>query len=147
MVSDINELLTIVADAEKHLSSIARMKVTISLSFEPDEFYERGFAFLKPENKECNLLLDIVSMNFGVPTVLVRSKKRAHAEARWAFSVIARKHVGWTLTQIGDFLKRDHTTIVHGISSAEALMETPNEYFAIKMKKIETDFLNTKTKE
>src|SRR5579871_1268245 len=138
MTGDINQLLTIIADAEKHLSTIAKCKVKVSVTFEPDEIFARGLiGYSRPEQNDREILIKLICMHFHIPSILVHSKLTVHAQARWAFSIIARKHMGLTLAQIGDFLMRDHTTIIHGITRGQELMGLSRDPFAKIMKKIE----------
>ena len=47
--------------------------------------------------------------------------------ARWAFSIVMRER-GASLPQIGRRLRRDHSTVIHGIRRGSELMRTDSEF-------------------
>jgi chromosomal replication initiation ATPase DnaA len=63
--------------------------------------------------------LAAVSEAFGVPveTILSLSRKRGHAEARWAVMTILRD-ADYSQAQIGRTVGRDRTTVKHALETA-----------------------------
>ena len=61
-------------------------------------------------------VLRTVADVFGVAEGRILSPRRdaPAAAARQAVCYVLRELLGWTLPQIGQFLKRDHTTVLHG---------------------------------
>lgn len=68
---------------------------------------------------------------FGVPTARVKGYARAEGarEARFALYAALRRR-GWSYPQIGDFLDRDHATVIHGVRKAEAMVAACPDYAA-----------------
>lgn len=52
-----------------------------------------------------------VKMETGVESLIMRTNKREHVEARRLFSFIAVEIEGISLTRTGDFIRLDHSTI------------------------------------
>jgi chromosomal replication initiation ATPase DnaA len=140
-MSDLERMFQVLEDASKHLSEIAKCKVQVSMSIKPEEVFIPEYN-PKEEKSIQDLLVEIICLHFQLHSILWHSKKRLQSEARWAFCIIARKHTGMGLREIGEYLRRDHTTVIHGITRGQDLMAMPNEPFARKMKEIEKDFLN-----
>ncbi len=63
-------------------------------------------------------------LNIDDPKLLRgKCRKRAYSDARTMFCDISRKY-GFTVTAIGDFMSRDHTTVVHHSQKARDLFYT-----------------------
>lgn len=63
-----------------------------------------------------DLLIRQVSGETGISTERLKSPRRHRDVARARFLFMYRAHMaGFTTTQIGTFLSRDHSTVVHGI--------------------------------
>jgi hypothetical protein len=61
---------------------------------------------------------------FDKPTCLQsRSRNRPLVELRNIFCLLARQ-MGYSLTVIGKFLGKDHTTVIHAITACKNLLET-----------------------
>jgi hypothetical protein len=52
-----------------------------------------------------------------------KSRNRPLVELRNIFCLLARQ-MGYSLTVIGKFLKKDHTTVIHAITACKNLLET-----------------------
>jgi len=77
-------------------------------------------------NISIELILDLVSDHFGVPTEELLGKRRTRdvAMARQVVMYLARDLTEMSLPQIGEALGgRDHTTIMHGCNKIAALFE------------------------
>ena len=66
---------------------------------------------------------DRVCEVFGVSADEIASKSRLqiHVRARHALCVVARRLTPVSLVAIGDFINRDHTTIIHAVKKGEEL--------------------------
>ena len=58
-----------------------------------------------------------VSLNIGVDKLTSKSRKRELVDSRMIFCAVARKHGGYTLTQIGKLLNTHHATVLHAVRS------------------------------
>jgi len=69
---------------------------------------------------ELSQLLGAVALHCGVDTSLIlgRSRHYAATEPRQVFMLVAWRS-GYSKTQIGEALGRNHSTIIHGIRTAE----------------------------
>lgn len=67
------------------------------------------------------VILDEVSVEFGIPTAEILSPWREERllPARHAAMALARRHTALSLTQIGRAMRRDHSTVLAGISAHE----------------------------
>ena len=75
-----------------------------------------------PSKRPLGVLLEVMSERLGIPEDEIRgpSRKRLHAYARFAVSLIAHDDMRMSLSQIGRLLgDRDHTTVLHGIRAAK----------------------------
>lgn len=71
----------------------------------------------------------IEALGFDNPNILkCKNRKREYVDGRAIFSHISRKY-NFSLTGIGRYLKKDHTTIIHHIRKAEDLLETDSLFF------------------
>lgn len=66
-----------------------------------------------------------VANETGVPwaKIMSRSNIRPHARARQLVMFVARRH-GMSLIEIGRFLQRDHTSVLHGIRAEQKRRQT-----------------------
>ena len=58
-----------------------------------------------------------VSLNIDVDKLTSKSRKRELVDSRMIFCAVARKHGGYTLTQIGKLLNTHHATVLHAVRS------------------------------
>ncbi len=61
-------------------------------------------------------ILDAVSKAFGMTVEILRSKKRTQyvAFVRQVAMYLIRENTDLSTIEIGDFLNRDHSTVIHG---------------------------------
>lgn len=71
-------------------------------------------------------LIDIVSSTVGVD-MFKNTRERRHVTARAIFYKIYKDLEGWTLSDIGRILDKNHATVLHGIRSIEWYMEREPE--------------------
>ena len=76
-----------------------------------------------------NKLLNIVLVICGVSKEQFYSEKRGRTLvlARHLFCYISRAKLGHKLVPIAQFIKRDHTTVIHGINTIENLLSVNDE--------------------
>ena len=76
-----------------------------------------------------NKLLNIVLVICGVTREQFYSEKRGRSLvlARHLFCYISRTKLGHKLVPIAQFIKRDHTTVIHGINTIENLLSVNDE--------------------
>lgn len=76
-----------------------------------------------------NTIVESATLEFGVKRKQLFSKLRHRdvATARYCISFILRKEYGCKLQEIGDILKRNYTTINHGINQIESLLSYDKE--------------------
>ena len=82
----------------------------------------------KAENKDrdSNILERIVRSVFQAD-IMDKSRKRNFVDARKAFSILLRDK-GYTYTRIGEFLNKDHATILHHFNSKEGCLLTDKNF-------------------
>lgn len=59
----------------------------------------------------------------------LKSRKLEYVEARCVFCYIAREDMRFTLSGIGKFLNKDHTSIIHMNKRASDLLETEDRFY------------------
>lgn len=62
-------------------------------------------------------LLALVALRHGIPSkeIVGDSRKRAHVAARTEAMCLIYQHTQWSLPQVGRFIRRDHTTVLHAL--------------------------------
>lgn len=79
-----------------------------------------------------NNLLDAVESGTGVLKVdiISKSRKREVSDARKIFYHVACHKIGraLTLTELGVFLNRDHSTVLHNRTQAETLLQIDKKF-------------------
>lgn len=75
-------------------------------------------------------VVQIVSDNFGVQydDILSPHRERAKTEARHTAQTLAYKYCGLSLSNIGKFFGRDHSTIIHARNNVKNYMEVYPSY-------------------
>lgn len=53
---------------------------------------------------------------------------REIVEARYVFFSLSRRSTGLSFKKIGDFLNRDHASVIHGINRCNTLIEVDKEF-------------------
>ncbi len=68
---------------------------------------------------------------FDVPVAMILSQRRdaPTATARQTVYFVLRERMGWTLPEIGRFMNRDHTTVLHGCRTAHQRLLTDLDFF------------------
>lgn len=76
-------------------------------------------------------VLDVVSEYTGVDksSILGRSRYREVMRARHLFVYLAVEHTGRSVSELGRFCNKDHTTIIHSVKLVSDLIETNNDYY------------------
>jgi|TARA_B100000780_G_C21026859_1_gene411662 hypothetical protein len=87
--------------------------------------------------REVNLIVKLTNERFGTD-LQTKGRKRNSVNARMTCSYILRRR-GFTLTQIGSFLGRDHATILHYLKNIEWYIKTDLQFNRM-FTEIEEDF-------
>ena len=88
---------------------------------------EDGFEMLdENKDRDSNILERIVRSVFQAD-IMAKSRKRNFVDARKAFSILLRDK-GYTYTRIGEFLNKDHATILHHFNSKEGCLLTDKNF-------------------
>ena len=74
-------------------------------------------------------IAEYIARQSGVPLMDIRSNRKDYRAARMRQVVmyLARIHTDYSLPKIGRYVKRDHTSVMHGIKRIKELMETNSE--------------------
>ena len=82
------------------------------------------------ETKSINKLFRIVTNVFGISKQEMTSKtrKRAYVEAKTMFAVIARQKLLLSTVEIGELIKRDHSSVIHYSSVHKDLYKVDKTY-------------------
>lgn len=67
--------------------------------------------------------------SYGVDLLRIKSRKNEYVEARCVFCYIAKTKLGFTYTGIGNYLNKDHTSIIHMNKRANDLLETDDKFY------------------
>tara|TARA_R110000744_G_scaffold235558_1_gene353240 strand:- start:614 stop:1042 length:429 start_codon:yes stop_codon:yes gene_type:complete len=89
----------------------------------------------------------VVESEYHLMNLSAKTRERKFCDARKMYSYIARKCTKYSLKKIGEFIERDHTTVLHSIKRCEDLMET-DKNFLMKVRGLvfkTTGILNIKT--
>ena len=75
-------------------------------------------------------ILSIVARNccVNVSEIVSRIRKREVIDARFMFIAVLKTEFGHTLEHIGEFLGRDHTTIIHALETFRDRYKQYEEY-------------------
>ena len=87
-------------------------------------------------NKDFELAKKIVEEELSLDIMKV-TRKRSVVESRMIFSKILRNY-RHSFTDIGKYLNKDHTTIIHYISKLDGLLETEDAMMTTYMSCMET---------
>ena len=84
----------------------------------------------KQETYSVKSLVRAICENFGVEQDLLLGKRRVAfvMAGRHALYYLGYRNTAHTTTTLGDYLDRDHTTILHGLKKCESLMEQNSNY-------------------
>ena len=83
--------------------------------------------------KLLTIVCEALKLDFGL--VRSNSRKRELVWARNIFMVIARREYGFSTTQIGFFLGRDHSTVVHSTERHDSSLTTKDIPYILWYKK------------
>jgi hypothetical protein len=85
-------------------------------------------------------LLKATCHELDTDSVQMRSKRRTAdiAYKRHIFYYLARKHSISSLTSIGKFMNRDHTSVMHGIKKVKSLYENDDWFKSLSSKIVES---------
>lgn len=99
----------------------------------------------KPQKFELNDVAHNIAKQFGVSLQELKSKKRSKdvVTARQIACYVMKKLTNYSLQAIGNFFSgRDHSTIIHAISTVEKKLQN-DRIFALKIKRVEEE-INTR---
>lgn len=85
----------------------------------PFAYYEQRARELVPVEQEIKAIERAFGLTLAVLREPCRRAERAHA--RWEMMAMLRAR-GWSLSRIGTFLSRDHTTVIYGLDARAAAM-------------------------
>lgn len=77
------------------------------------------------QRNDFEFVQQVVEMVMGYK-ILTKNRKRKIVEARMMFSLLMVE-LNYPLTHIGEYLGRDHTTVIHHRRTMRGLIETDNE--------------------
>jgi chromosomal replication initiator protein len=82
------------------------------------------------ETYSVKSLVRAICENFGVEQDLLLGKRRVAfvMAGRHALYYLGYRNTAHTTTTLGNYLDRDHTTILHGLKKCESLMEQNSNY-------------------
>lgn len=94
------------------------MNMTITIEADEQETYS------------VKSLVRAICENFGVEQDLLLGKRRVAfvMAGRHALYYLGYRNTAHTTTTLGNYLDRDHTTILHGLKKCESLMEQNSNY-------------------
>ncbi|WP_052663031.1 chromosomal replication initiator protein DnaA [Mycoplasmoides pirum] len=107
--------------------------LTILDSEQIDEILESEYEIINKElNKDPNILLEKICRNYNIKkdNVLSSSRKSEHTNVRKICMYIFKKNLHMSLTEIGKFFNRDHSTVKTSIESVEKMI---NEDSSLKL--------------
>lgn len=126
----------IIADAEEMLTGLCGMKVTVFIKI--------------PQKDELNVLAiqQQICEAFEVSwsQIAGRSRKGIIPKARFAYCWICKQYLGMNLKEIGDTIGgRDHTTVIHALSTVKDLLDTKDAIMNPMLRVIESIYSEPKT--
>lgn len=100
------------------LTELGRTKITRALA----EEVLRDYASPEEPSLTPERIAQATAEQFGLPVELLRSKRRTNTIAlpRQVAMYLTRRKTGLSLSDIGDWFKRDHTTVMHACGKIEA---------------------------
>lgn len=84
--------------------------------------------YIKKNNPTQMDLLRIIILQATGVDIKDQSRKRGIVDVKRIFSTMARRKAKHTLEEIGDYLGRDHATIIHHIKTCDDLKQTDKEF-------------------
>lgn len=60
--------------------------------------------------------------------LFIETRKFHIVSARQSLAYLAKKHTSMTLNEIGNKIKKDHTTVIHSVNRIQDLMDTNDPY-------------------
>lgn len=108
--------------------------------------YVAIYKYKRSDKSPLEYILAAIEMSTDITVVQVKGKtrKRAVSEARHCFCFLAQKYTMLPLEVIGEHINRHHSTVIHSIRTAEALLET-DQTFAELMNILELGYLTMKS--
>ena len=88
---------------------------------------------------EENVILQVVSDHCGAVNLLSPSRRQDLVIGRHLAYKLMRENLRWTLTRIGQYFRKDHTTVLHGIRTINNLLYTRDMLVLEKYEKIISD--------
>ena len=104
------------------------------------------YKYKRSDRGPLDYILTAIEISTDITIVQVKGKtrKRAVSEARHCFCFLAQKYTMLPLEVIGEHINRHHSTVIHSIKTAEALIETDST-FAELMNVLELGYLTMKS--
>jgi chromosomal replication initiation ATPase DnaA len=89
------------------------------------EIEGRGAPAMLPQGERFADIVTAVAAEFGTTRehLMGESRDAGVVLARWAAMTLAHRLLGYSTPRIGRLLRRDHTTVLHGIRRIAALAE------------------------
>lgn len=102
----------------EHLAVIAAYKRDLPAILEGNDPFKSPMRISGwQDSLSLSAVMDEVSIHFGVKISDIKSQRRGRniSWPRQIFCYLARHHTDKTFAQIGNFVNRDHTTVMHAI--------------------------------
>jgi chromosomal replication initiation ATPase DnaA len=94
-----------------------------------------GLKFRKPirknDHNKYEMIITIVSQELDIsrPAMMSKNRQRELVYGRHMAMKLIRDHVyGSSLKQVGEYFKRDHTTVIHASRALQDLIETDSSF-------------------
>ena len=84
---------------------------------------------MKGKNDILKPILEAVTISTKIPTykIIIKNNKRDASMARHIYCYFAKYYTGYSLRKIGEFVSRDHATVIHSCKAIEKLLFTKEE--------------------
>jgi len=104
------------------LTELGRTKITVGLA----EEVLRDYASAEPPALTLERIAQVTADHFNVSLDLIRGKRRTNTIAlpRQVAMYLARQKTGLSLSDIGNWFKRDHTTVLHACGKIDQQRES-----------------------
>lgn len=101
-----------------------------------------GLKFKEPKKLTPAIIVEIVCDVFDIDQVQLRKRcrKRELVVARYMCCFFIRKYTTKTLAYVAEMFNQDHTTVIHGITTINNLMDIKDPAILRLMFEIETAF-------
>jgi chromosomal replication initiator protein len=87
---------------------------------------QRSFRFKISKEEILEIIAEECSIK--VSDIVDKTRKREVVNGRFIFCGIMKEYFGYSLTKIGEFIGRDHTTVIHSIEKYRDRYQTEEHY-------------------